>query len=178
VAQCRKEGFHTTPLLQRDEDRQQTASRWERAKRFADYCAERPQRISGFHRMTGRRRRRQEIAHFNGRILSIDFAVNLTHQRNCRPVVLTGPLVENNAWSQISSARDNPRDFPVVFLRTGVEQAVRVKHHECSRLYLIRIGHIEGLGAVSIAQQDVARLTVQMYGGVIKAAETGWFDPA
>src|SRR5262249_34935328 len=75
-------GPGSSPLLQRDQNGDQSATAAQWAQRLADDGAGREKRIAGLHRHTGRRRRRQQIAHLDRRDISIHLAEDLAHQGN------------------------------------------------------------------------------------------------
>src|SRR5262245_6946889 len=62
---------------QRDENRNEARTGWQRLQRLADDRAERAPRIGGFHREPGRWRRGQEIAALDRTVLGVRLAAGL-----------------------------------------------------------------------------------------------------
>src|SRR5260370_40082360 len=137
-------------------DGNEPASAHARLERLTDHRAKRSRRIGRLHGMSWRRRGCQQVADGNGGQVSVDFAVDFPDQSDRHPGVFCLLLIESDAGLEISSARDDSSNPPVVgFLAWFQCASVRAYDHYHSRFAGFCPDNIELFCAVGAWQGDI-----------------------
>ena len=143
-------------LLQCDQNGDKPLPFREPTQGLADHSPERPERILCFHRVTGCRRGREEIAHLNRAKLRVDFAEDFAHQRNWLAVLGGTMTIQYDTRLIVASARYDTRDALVIGVPARRKSTYSVEHHDRSRIHCGCSCYIKVFRAVGIGQPDVA----------------------
>ena len=100
------------PLLERDENRNHFLARFQRPQRLAENGAEGARGIARLHRVTGRRRGRQQITNFYRPVLRINLAVDFANQSEGEPSLRKLPPVKDQPRPVVT---EQPEMTPTTF---------------------------------------------------------------